>query len=474
MSEYGVLDEGARDGVMKEQYDVVPLNDGLLIAGADGLIRFVNDRFEELFGYDQGVLEGAGVFDLLHPDDQHIAANSVGQAFGSGRLPSKTPMRIRRGDGAWLDSEISIRVVLEGPDAPFIVATVREVDLRWRSVYDALAEDAEIDVVLRRSAAAFHDGLYGMVGAIVLPVDDGLAVFPAGGLPSEFIASLSDDGPGTPWGRAARSRAEVVDDDLSFLDDVAAGIAGDLGLGRCFVYPITDPSGRLPCCLVGFLARPEFTALLGWFIRHRALTPISLALLARHRREQLVFAATRDPLTGLDNRSPFFARLREELARSVLAEGNDGSAPAVGVLLLDLDGFKQVNDELGHSVGDDLLVEVAARLRSVLRPEDLVARLGGDEFGVVCGGSPSRARLAEIAERLLQAVGAPMDLGGQVAQVGVSIGVAQGRRMSDRELLELADGAMYAAKRAGKNQVRMAGEPVDAPGTPVAVDRREA
>jgi diguanylate cyclase (GGDEF)-like protein len=153
--------------------------------------------------------------------------------------------------------------------------------------------------------------------------------------------------------------------------------------------------------------------------------------------------ATHDPLTGLANRAHFLARLAERLATPPVER-----FPAV-VLFLDLDGFKQVNDRLGHAVGDELLVAVADRLRDTLRPEDVIARHGGDEFTVLLAREV--ADPMPIADRLLLALGQPSQVGAEWLATGASIGIAVERPGDTVDaLLRRADAAMYRAKTAGR------------------------
>jgi diguanylate cyclase len=127
----------------------------------------------------------------------------------------------------------------------------------------------------------------------------------------------------------------------------------------------------------------------------------------------------------------------------------------VAVLCIDLDGFKPINDSLGHAAGDEVLVAVAARLRAGVRDTHTVARLGGDEFAVLLedAGSPSMA--FQVAQRVLQALHAPLVVSGSPVLVGASIGLAVSAAGAERadELLRRADAAMYAAKRAGKGRL---------------------
>jgi diguanylate cyclase (GGDEF)-like protein len=164
----------------------------------------------------------------------------------------------------------------------------------------------------------------------------------------------------------------------------------------------------------------------------------------RRRERELERMAYTDHLTGLPNRATLF----QEMA---------APAPAGRCLLvLDLDGFKAVNDVAGHESGDQLLVDVARRLHTVVRDDDLVARLGGDEFAVLVTGSPAEAE--EVAQRICDALGLPHRAGDWTFAVGASVGVAQlgagGGQLAFRE----ADAALRLAKQSGKGCVRVADE----------------
>ncbi|MGH2863832.1 MAG: putative bifunctional diguanylate cyclase/phosphodiesterase, partial [Solirubrobacteraceae bacterium] len=167
------------------------------------------------------------------------------------------------------------------------------------------------------------------------------------------------------------------------------------------------------------------------------------------REEELAFLATHDPLTGLPNRTLILDRVEQMLARSARNQ------TPVAALFIDLDGFKGINDTLGHAVGDELLRAVAARLEGVVRHVDALGRLGGDEFVVIAEELSLAAGPELVAERLLEALKHPFNLGedGEThLTITASIGIAAGKRSSAEDLLRDADIAMYRAKWDGKNR----------------------
>lgn len=169
---------------------------------------------------------------------------------------------------------------------------------------------------------------------------------------------------------------------------------------------------------------------------------------------ELLYLASHDPLTGLANRALLTDRIEHALAE-LDAQQSDG----VGMIFLDLDGFKEVNDTWGHAQGDQVLVDVAERLRTAVRATDTPARLGGDEFAVLCPGLGDVAQLQSLAERIRAEVRRPFTLsGGEVYdRLSVSAGVVSSHGGCDAgTLLQRADNLMYHAKRSGKDCVVMA------------------
>ncbi|MBT2524141.1 EAL domain-containing protein [Streptomyces sp. ISL-99] len=171
---------------------------------------------------------------------------------------------------------------------------------------------------------------------------------------------------------------------------------------------------------------------------------------------QLQHNAEHDPLTDLPNRALFTARVRQALS------GRRVGDPGTAVLFIDLDGFKAVNDTIGHQAGDELLIQAARRLQESVRAGDTAARLGGDEFAALIVGEGSRDQAAresqvhEIADRLRLTLSQPYRIDGNEVRVAASIGVAFAEPgISPTDLMRNADLAMYRAKAAGKDRVEL-------------------
>jgi diguanylate cyclase (GGDEF)-like protein/PAS domain S-box-containing protein len=170
----------------------------------------------------------------------------------------------------------------------------------------------------------------------------------------------------------------------------------------------------------------------------------------KRMEEQLTRQAFEDDLTGLANRALFRDRLRHALERRARLRTD------VAVLLLDLDGFKRVNDSLGHAAGDALLCSIAQRIANTVRAGETVARLGGDEFAIVIESVQDDEDPRALADRLLQVIAAPVPLAGREVVVNVSIGIAIADAADDGEsVLRNADTAMYSAKTSGKQCARV-------------------
>jgi diguanylate cyclase (GGDEF)-like protein len=232
---------------------------------------------------------------------------------------------------------------------------------------------------------------------------------------------------------------------VEVLREMHVGVFGEfilsyMGLALFSVVVATTFVKIGPWSIAVFIAPLAFARQM--FTRTHSLQEATVELAAKQQENE--YLALHDSLTGLPNRALFLRDLHGSVA--ALEPGQ-----RVGVMIMDLDHFKEINDTLGHHMGDELLKEIGPRLSSCLRDGDLIARLGGDEFGVVLPDLPDEAMAVRVAERLLEQLEQPIAVEGLALDVSGSIGIAIYPRHSDdvETVLRRADVAMYSAKEAG-------------------------
>lgn len=427
-----------------------------VLIDAVGDVRWASPSFRPVLGHDPEAVAGRNVVELLHPDDvgfylgalEAFLAPDVASQLSDEDAGLSADIRVRHADGRWRTLEVVSTIFLDEDEVESVLLVGHDVSERrgLDSSLPAMAGDATradaVEAVLRY----VDHHLLDTASALWIPEDDGATWITASSPPAlQVDQSL--------WRRLVAEGSSIVVEDLQRTDQLDADlVARAVALGFCSVWAFSVPSvdlarqvdGRAPdvggtpaACLVVWSRRHREP-----FITHRyALqsvdTYLSLALQRREHDLELRRAAHVDPLTGVLSRAGL---------EHVVAEEERQRSPRT-VLLIDLDGFKDVNDRLGHQAGDEALALLAGRIAAQVRDGDLVGRLGGDEFVVgLRDGGPADA--AEVAERLVAAISLPFVVAGEQAAVTASIGIALHDPGSDLDqVLARADRAMYEAKR---------------------------
>jgi diguanylate cyclase (GGDEF)-like protein/PAS domain S-box-containing protein len=391
-------DEGRSEAMAPVLAIVHGLPDATVGSGPDGRIVFANALAGELFGYDPADMVGRHVQMLWPERVRERYLRNMRLYFAT-----EHPLRFTteawglRADGTEFVGEMSWGIV-DTAAGPLLLAIGRDIserraaERRLRAV-SALGERALAGAPLEELAADAVEQL-----RLLLPLERAELrageVVSYGGEPTAYALRLDlgpDDELATWFSR------KIDDDEQSFVRAVAS--------------------------------------ILG------------TALVRLRSEERMRHEALHDPLTGLANRTLLRDRLDLALARTA-REGTP-----TGVLFVDLDEFKHVNDRFGHAAGDAVLAEVGRRLRAAVRPVDTVARLGGDEFVVVCEAVDENTALG-LGQRLDAAIRRPLNVGGVEQRLTASIGIALGRDDAD-SILAAADAAVYQAKAAGRGRVEL-------------------
>ncbi len=397
--------------------------DVALILDAEARVTFASPAVEQVFGFPPEALVGGIGFGFVHPDDVPAAREVLGQVLARPGAHPPFEMRLLASDGGYVWTEAAVTNSLDDPAINGLVLNLRDVTAR-RAAVAALAESE-----LRYRT-------------IVETADEGIWVIDANSRTTFANPRLAE--------MLGRPEAEILGrkpTDFAHPDQVdqlraqlALATAGQRRTVRDAVLPPrrVAPVGahlRAPA-----LRRDEPLS------RHaRDGAPTSPG--ARRWRSSCGTPRCTTSCTGLANRTLLTDRVEQAVVRTGRRAG------LVAVLFIDVDQFKLVNDSLGHTTGDSLLVEVADRIRGAVRADDTVARFGGDEFVVLCEGLHDREEALEVAGRVLDAVSQPVHLAGRPMVVTCSVGVAFSPAETGDALLRDADIAMYRAKEQGRARV---------------------
>ena len=410
------------------------LPDALFVVGESGRISFMNSAAERMFGYLRTELVGRDHRMILAEgfrEGFQRLFNSMRRHGGTADNPPFEAYGLRR-DGTEIHGEVACALLRSGAEVAMTV-TVRP------------ARPHEADDGLREAVSLLSATLESTADGILVVGTDGQIA----GVNEQFVSMW-----GIPRGLL------TTHDDAAVIGYVLGLLKNPQGfldkVHELYAHPLAESNDVLELLdgrTFERYSRPQKVAdkVVGRVWSFRDITP-RLAAQDQAKRAmadlaeqaaQLKALAFQDPLTGLANRKLFHDQLAESL--------RGGRAVSVDVLLLDLDDFKEVNDILGHHAGDEMLTEVARRLRSCVRPDDTVARLGGDEFAVLLTASPGPDAVAEC---IVASLNVPMWIDGTMLRPSLSLGLASAGQsaVAGSELLRQADVAMYAAKAAGKNR----------------------
>ncbi len=398
-----------------------------MVVDPDGHIRSTSAAITRLLGLGQRQAEGSHLTQLV-PGDQRVAlGRALHDALAAPEGDTVTvDVDAKCKDRTRLPVTMSMVNLVDDPTVSGLIVTMHDMSRRSaaeRALHDANAVlGATLDSVADGIVAADIDGRIRTCNQQFFEVWQMPPELVAGadlGQMTDHIRSMVED----PDGLMARID-EINSDPHSVSEDTIEFLDGRVIERR---------------------SRPRFVdgEAVGRVWSFRDVTS------TRRLQAELARQALHDPLTGLANQVLFRRRL--EVALESASDGRN-----VAAMFVDLDDFKAVNDTLGHSAGDLLLIEVGERLRTAVRPEDTVARLGGDEFAVILQDVDGDESAIEVARRLMEALSQPVELAQGLVVVGASIGVAVADASLDPDgLLRCSDLAMYHAKRSGRNQFRL-------------------
>ncbi|MDR3415982.1 MAG: diguanylate cyclase [Nevskia sp.] len=414
--------------------------DAICIVDADGHIVYASAACERIFGYTQQEMAGRVMIDMVFPADRERTQRAAAEIM-SGRPNLHFENRYVRKDGRVVDIMWSAR----WSEADRLrIGVARDITLykraeRTQAALYSISEAAHAAEDLPALFERIHQIIAGLLPApgfaVALQEEDGRLGFP-------YRSAQQGEDAGADADAASALCIEVIRGGEPLLK--AAGLPAAAPHAASWLCVPLDPgSGNMGALILrsepGGAHYTESDKELLQFVS----TQVATAIERKRLYAQLRHLAQHDSLTGLPNRVLLQIRLEGALGRIRRAQGR------MALLYLDLNGFKQVNDSLGHAAGDWLLQEVARRLQACVRRADTVARIGGDEFLVVLEDLESAEQASRVAEKIRNAVASPVLVDGRSLHVVPSIGIALCPDHGDQaeQLLRYADQAMFAAKR---------------------------
>jgi diguanylate cyclase (GGDEF)-like protein/PAS domain S-box-containing protein len=440
-----------------------PIGSTLFSFGTDGPPRLIeaNPALCALLGHSAAELEGMTFDRIVHPDD--LSDRGQWRRLAAGEIDSyDDERRLLRADGHAIWARLRVSLIrTPGGDPAYGVAQIEDItSLKLANArQDAVArlsrealEGAGVEQLMQGAIEAIDGVLGSVITGILehLPATDELVPRATGDAPRVVVTDVRSPAR-SPQLRAALAerRPVVVTDWESETRFEPSDFVRRLQARSSVAVPIQGPDGPwgVMCshCRMQRAFAPDEVS----FVQAVA-NVLGAGIQRRMSEEDARHRALHDPLTGLPNRTLLLDRLGHALSRASRAEGE------LALLFLDLDHFKVINDSLGHEAGDRLLCAFAPRLQETLRPSDTVARFGGDEFVVLCEDLPSPQDAAHLAERILDSLREPFEIGSHELFTSATIGLALARENATAEgLIRDADAAMYRAKGRGRGRYEL-------------------
>ncbi|MDO9206865.1 MAG: EAL domain-containing protein [Sulfuricurvum sp.] len=382
---------------------------------------FVSKRWLKIIGYSEDEYHSSieSWKALLHPDDAEKALRTLYGSIANKIESAHVQYRIRHKDGRWLWIYDRAKILFDPFGEPLIVAgfrtdiTIQKELQTHNEELAAIVQHASTEVYIL-DAETLH----------YLYANDGALLSLGYTLEELHHLHLTDINP-----NVGEEEIEIF---RQYLDTISPILTNHSFHKRKdgSLYPVHSTVYKLT-----YQGQPAFV------IFDTNMSELNSA------QDRLHYLATHDPLTGLPNRILFIDRLQMAIKQMSRKEEK------IAVLFVDLDHFKQVNDSLGHSVGDKLLIEVAKRLQLLLRESDTIARMGGDEFNILLDGLINTDTIIKVSQKLIAAFQEPFIINEQHLYTTLSIGIAiyPNDGSTAEELLKNADAAMYKAKSEGRN-----------------------
>ena len=406
-------------------------SDIVCVADRTGGFSFMSPAAQHLLGFSETALTAMTIAELLHPDDAERVREMTVRVRASVGTTASVEARIGLADGSYLPFELVASNMADQPEINGILINARNVTERKHAEEKLARSEARFRALVQNSsdvvAIVNPEGIITYVSPSVTKVLHYQPEELLGGdlftmIPVEEGKRLEGD-----WAALLSGETESFSKEVRFVDQRNRTRAIDL--------LVTDLRGE--------------AAVNGLVVNARDVT------VNRVLEDDLAYQSRHDILTGLGNRTMFVEQLSEALAGTDDDQHDQHDLGALVVLVMDLDDFKAINEQLGHSVGDQLLRITADRLRSCLRTHDVAVRLGSDEFAVLLHQSATEQEIISVTDRIHAVTAEPITIDGHHIVVTASIGVAIARHHEEilpEKLMRNADMALYLAKEKGTAQ----------------------